>query len=97
MADDQHSPKPDRGEPQAAPEAGAAEAVSDLTLTWEGTCEPSTAQINIPRQVGNVRLGEELGRGGMGVVLTATSRRRRVTPTSSSFSPGPRRRRPCAI
>ena len=68
MAEDQHPLKPDRGESSPAPAGDPAEAATDVTLTWEGTCEPSAAQINVPRQLGNVRLGEELGRGGMGIV-----------------------------
>ena len=69
MAEDLHPPKPDRGEPSPASAGEAADASTDVTLTWEGTCDAPVGEINIPRQLGNVRLGEELGRGGMGVVF----------------------------
>ena len=68
MAEQRHPPTPDQGDSLPVSPRDQSESTSDVTLTWEGTCEPSAAQINVPRQLGNVRLGEELGRGGMGVV-----------------------------
>jgi serine/threonine-protein kinase len=40
-----------------------------VTLTWHDTPESAVSAHDIPRQLGTIRLGDEIGRGGMGVVV----------------------------
>ncbi len=41
---------------------------AQVTITWQGRSGQAAAQITVPRAVGGIALGEEIGRGGMGVV-----------------------------